>query len=104
MLLRLHLLLFTPHTHTLVVHHHFTHLLYTAFIQGLLMELGPCIVNPGGNGTRINKHSWNNKANIIFLDQPVNTGFSWTDGKEVSSTEEGMLLGSSMGVFWSYFT
>lgn len=25
---------------------------------------------------------------IIFLDQPVNTGFSWTDGKEVSSTEE----------------
>lgn len=55
-------------------------------LTGLLMELGPCRVNPGGQDTTINKNSWNNEANVMFLDQPVGTGFSYTDGKAVSST------------------
>lgn len=37
---------------------------------GLFMELGPCQVAMDGNSTSFNKHSWNERANIIFLDQP----------------------------------
>ena len=38
-------------------------------LTGLLMELGPCRVNPGGDNTTVNPHSWNARSNIIFLDQ-----------------------------------
>ncbi|KAH9821652.1 putative carboxypeptidase C [Melampsora americana] len=46
---------------------------------GLLFELGPCNVANGGEDTKSNPHSWNNNANIIFLDQPVKVGYSYTD-------------------------
>ncbi|TPX32757.1 hypothetical protein SmJEL517_g04259 [Synchytrium microbalum] len=57
-------------------------------LTGLFMELGPCRVNEGGNGTTKNPYSWNKKTNIFFLDQPVNTGYSYTDGdgKEVDTS------------------
>ncbi|KAJ3152898.1 hypothetical protein HDU89_001105 [Geranomyces variabilis] len=55
-------------------------------LTGLLMELGPCRVNEGGNGTTSNPDSWNNEANLVFLDQPINVGFSYTDGDDLVST------------------
>ncbi|KAJ3090220.1 hypothetical protein HK102_004381 [Quaeritorhiza haematococci] len=57
-------------------------------MTGLLMELGPCRVNPKGENTTYNPESWNSNANIVFLDQPVNAGFSYTDddSKGVSTT------------------
>lgn len=59
---------------------------------GLLFELGPCRIDISGtslNGTNWNPYSWNNKANIFFLDQPVGVGYSYADfGETVETTEE----------------
>lgn len=49
---------------------------------GLLMELGPCSAAPfnGSEGphTVWNELSWNNNATVVFLDQPIGVGYSYT--------------------------
>ncbi|CAJ2503139.1 Uu.00g105330.m01.CDS01 [Anthostomella pinea] len=37
----------------------------------------PCFFNPDGNSTTINEFSWNDKVNMLYIDQPVLTGFSY---------------------------
>ncbi|OBZ78042.1 Carboxypeptidase Y A [Grifola frondosa] len=54
---------------------------------GLLFELGPCSIATEGTNVTYNPHSWNTHANVIFLDQPVNVGFSYADeGTTVNTT------------------
>lgn len=49
---------------------------------GLLMELGPCNAGPAngteGPHTEWNPWSWNNNATMIFLDQPIGVGYSYS--------------------------
>ncbi|KAF4317347.1 hypothetical protein G195_009307 [Phytophthora kernoviae 00238/432] len=42
----------------------------------LLTENGPCTINPDLT-TKFNPYSWNNNANMIWLDQPTGVGFSF---------------------------
>ncbi|OBZ78169.1 Carboxypeptidase Y [Grifola frondosa] len=56
--------------------------------MGLLMELGPCKVT-GPNQTEYNPYSWNEQANIFFIDQPVSVGYSYAEyGESVGTTQE----------------
>ena len=43
---------------------------------GLFQEHGPCTVANDSNSTILNPNSWNSVANILYVDQPVQTGFS----------------------------
>ncbi|RIB04518.1 peptidase S10 serine carboxypeptidase [Gigaspora rosea] len=50
----------------------------------VFLEIGPCTINEKGDGTTPNSYSWTNYANMIFLDQPTNAGYSY--GGDVSNT------------------
>jgi hypothetical protein len=46
-------------------------------MRGLLRENGPCSINADSNSTSNNPWSWNEVSNMIYFDQPVQTGFSY---------------------------
>lgn len=46
-------------------------------LTGLFFELGPSSIDQNLK-PKFNPNSWNNNASVIFLDQPVNVGFSYS--------------------------
>ncbi|GAA5922521.1 uncharacterized protein JCM15063_003331 [Sporobolomyces koalae] len=45
--------------------------------DGALIELGPYRINPDGSVREVEKGAWNEYANVLFLDQPAGTGYSY---------------------------
>jgi len=54
-------------------------------LTGLFMELGPASIDKNIKVVH-NPASWNSNASVIFLDQPVNVGYSYSDSP-VSTTQ-----------------
>jgi len=42
----------------------------------LFYENGPYQFNEDGKTLKSNPHAWNNNANLLYVDQPIGTGFS----------------------------
>ncbi|GAA5836024.1 hypothetical protein JCM9279_002166 [Rhodotorula babjevae] len=72
-------------------------------MTGLLFELGPCRVENGGANTSFNPHSWTESANVIFLDSPVQVGYSYGDKAVASSQETAEDVWAFLTLFLSKF-
>ncbi|KAJ1424394.1 Alpha/Beta hydrolase protein [Ochromonadaceae sp. CCMP2298] len=55
----------------------------------LLSENGPCKVTEDGLGTVNNPYSWNNNANIFWIDQPADVGYSYGTPNDNNEEEVG---------------
>lgn len=52
----------------------------------MLTELGPIVIKP--DGQQLPKaESWNNNANLLFIDNPIGTGFSHANTDDMANTE-----------------
>ncbi|KAI0310446.1 serine carboxypeptidase [Amylostereum chailletii] len=73
---------------------------------GLFMELGPCRVTNATEGATFHKESWNTNANVFFVDQPVNVGYSYADhGELVGTTEDAAVdIAAFVAIFFEHFS
>lgn len=64
----------------------------TSSMVGLFQEVGPCSIDANGNVVN-NPYSWTNASNLLFIDQPVQTGFSYsTTAPGYISPEDGSIV------------
>ncbi|KAF8802183.1 serine carboxypeptidase [Phlegmacium glaucopus] len=68
---------------------------------GLLQEHGPCRITNDTFSVTLNPYSWNNEANILYIDQPVGVGFSHGDLKVGTSQKAAADIWTFMQIFLS---
>ncbi|CAE6534159.1 unnamed protein product [Rhizoctonia solani] len=68
---------------------------------GLFQENGPCRMNEDELTVRHNPYSWNEYANMLYIDQPIGAGYSY--GQEIveSSKEAAIALWDMLQIFFS---
>jgi cathepsin A (carboxypeptidase C) len=71
-------------------------------LTGLFLELGPASINKKIEPVN-NPHAWNNNASVIFLDQPINVGYSYGRGKVSTTLDAGKDVYALMSLFFEQF-
>lgn len=71
-------------------------------LTGLFMELGPSFVNKKGE-LDYNPSGWNANASVIFLDQPVNVGYSYSGGSVSNTIAAGKDVYALLTLFFKQF-
>jgi len=72
------------------------------FAHWPLHELGPSSVQKDGK-LKFNPASWNNNASVIFLDQPVNVGYSYSGGSVSNTVAAGKDVYALLTLFFEQF-
>lgn len=71
-------------------------------LYGLFDENGPFIVEEDGNVT-LREYSWHKNQSVIYIDQPVGTGFSFSESFVTNQTEVGAHLYDALTQFFTLF-
>jgi len=67
------------------------------------VENGPFSVSPDGKRLIRRSHSWNEQFSMIYIDNPVGTGFSFTESKEGFCTNETDVANDLYSVLQQFF-
>lgn len=71
-------------------------------MDGLFLENGPFKVREDSSTLEVNPYAWNQQAYVLYLDQPVGTGLSYTTSKNYPKNDGDVnrhLLGFFDGLF-----
>ncbi|KAH3899407.1 probable Carboxypeptidase Y [Saccharomycodes ludwigii] len=71
-------------------------------LTGLFFELGPSSIGVDLKPI-YNPYSWNNNASVIFLDQPVNVGYSYSSGSVSDTVAAGKDVYAFLELFFQNF-
>ena len=71
-------------------------------LTGLFAELGPSMINKKIEPV-YNEFSWNANASVIFLDQPVNVGYSYSDSSVSDTVTAGKDVYALLSLFFKQF-
>jgi len=71
-------------------------------LTGLFMELGPSSVDKNIK-LKYNPSSWNSNASVIFLDQPVNVGYSYSSSSVSNTVAAGKDVYALLTLFFKQF-
>lgn len=55
---------------------------------GLGVEIGPCLTNEKTHELVRNPYGWNNESYLLFVDQPIGTGYSYSEDKRNMEVNE----------------
>ncbi|EPE27633.1 alpha/beta-Hydrolase [Glarea lozoyensis ATCC 20868] len=71
-------------------------------LTGLFLELGPASIDKNLKLSN-NPYSWNANASVIFLDQPVNVGYSYSGGSVSNTIAAGKDVYALLTLFFKQF-
>ncbi|KAG6861354.1 hypothetical protein C0995_001087 [Termitomyces sp. Mi166 len=68
---------------------------------GLFQEHGPCRITNDSSSVTLNPYSWNNRANMLYIDQPIGVGFSHGDPSVGTSQQAASDVWTFMQLFFN---
>ncbi|ODV72469.1 carboxypeptidase C PRC1 CYBJADRAFT_152644 [Cyberlindnera jadinii NRRL Y-1542] len=72
-------------------------------LTGLFFELGPASIDEDIKPVH-NPYSWNSNASVIFLDQPINVGYSYSSSSVSNTIAAGKDVYAFLELFFKKFT
>lgn len=70
---------------------------------GLFQENGPCRFENGESTPSLNPYSWNNYANMLYIDQPIGVGFSYGNDPVTSTLTAAPYVWKLIQAFYDQF-
>lgn len=70
---------------------------------GLFQENGPCHFVNGESTPSLNPYSWNNYANMLYIDQPIGVGFSYGTDPVTSTLTAAPYVWTLIQAFYAQF-